>query len=150
MHFFSTLFRHAIIRNKACLFFLFIQMSVKIKRLALIHFLLVKLLCNKWHCLFDLGGHPFTFRNYILHNLTLGDILEIAQQVCKAMSYHEGIHVVHANVAARNFLLVTPKTPLNTPTPNNSKQIESFLVKWHDILNFWLWKRSINIFTKIL
>lgn len=133
-------------KKQGLLIFLFIQMSVKIKRLALIHFLLVKLLYNKWHCLFDLGGHPFTFRNCMLHNLTLGDILEIAQQVCKAMSYHEEIHVVHANVAARNFLLVTPKTP-STPPP---QQIQSFLVKWHDILNFWLWKRSINIFTKIL
>lgn len=124
MHFFSTLLRHAIIRNTACFFFLFIQMSVKIKRLALIHFLLVKLLCNKWHCLFDLGGHPFTFRNCILHNLTLGDILEIAQQVCKAMSYHEGIHVVHANVAARNFLLVTPKTPSTPPPPTTPNKLK--------------------------
>lgn len=40
----------------------------------------------------------------MLQNLALVDLLEIAQQVCDAMTYLEGIHVVHGNLAARNCL----------------------------------------------
>lgn len=51
-------------------------------------------------------------KNYIKDsskNLTLVDLLEIAQQVGEAMTYLEGVHVVHGNLAARNCLVADDK-----------------------------------------
>ncbi|XP_061195541.1 plexin-A4-like isoform X3 [Saccostrea echinata] len=42
-------------------------------------------------------------------NLTLVELLEIAHQVCEAMSYLEEVHVIHGNLAARNCLMTDEK-----------------------------------------
>lgn len=68
-------------------------------------------MCKNSHCQFDPEGlfasssiHISVLYICILQNLALVDLLEIAQQVCDAMTYLEGIHVVHGNLAARNCL----------------------------------------------
>ncbi|XP_048741494.2 plexin-A4-like isoform X3 [Ostrea edulis] len=51
-------------------------------------------------------------KNYIKDsskNVALVELLEIAQQVSEAMSYLEGIRVIHGNLAARNCLVTDDK-----------------------------------------